>query len=326
MREFALDCGQVLPVAKLAYRVVGDVRARPPIVTCTAFSQSPADLGFLQGPGCPLDGGRRGQIRTELLGNGRSLSPSNAQGAMSGADFPIVTIADNVRLQARLLDHLDIARVGCVLGASMGGQQAVEWAVRFPHRVGSAVAIAATARTTFYGKLFLHTVASALRSDPDFADGRYQAPPRTGLARMSETWAAFALSPRFFSTGRWAAHADMSAPDLAGFLAKWRTRYFEKDANDLVSHLEAWARHDVAGGDDLAKVAGATRVPLLFAPISTDAYFSAEDVADQATLFPNARVEVIDSLSGHAAAFGREMADQAAVASVLERFLTEQGL
>lgn len=323
---FRLDCGAILPETRLTYRVLGDVHSRPPLLTCSAFSQTFLDLTWLAGDGEPLDPARRPVIRTEFLGNGRSSSPSNTPAPFAGPDFPAFTIADGVRLQAMLLDHLGVARVGCVIGASMGGQQAAEWAVRFPDRVGGMIAIAANLRTTTYGRLFLHTVGSALRNAPDFAAGRYAAPPLLGLSRLSETWAPFALSPRFFSTGRWQAHPDMSGESLDDFLAKWRTRYHAKDANDLLSHLSAWSRHDVAPGKDLADVGLGVAVPMLFLPSSTDLYFHPDDIADQARHFPGARVEVIDSLSGHAAAFGREPEDRMAIMAAIERFLVALGL
>jgi len=328
VRDFRLAAGVTLPEARLAYRIEDDIRARPPVMTCSAFAANHLDLAYLSAPGGPLDPARRGVIRTEMLGNGRSSSPSNTGAPFAGADFPVLAIADSVRLQAALLDHLGVARLGAVVGASMGGKQAVEWAVRHPDRAGATVVIAGNAETTFYGKLFLHTVRRALTSDPAFAGGRYAAPPIEGLSRLSETWAAFALSPRFFSLGKHLAHADMAAPDLDGFLAKWRTRYHTRDANDLIRHLDAWAAHSIAdaAGGDFAAAAARARGPVLFAPISTDVYFHPDDVRDQAAHFPEATVAVVDSLSGHAAAFGREPEDRAAISGIVEGFLSRNGV
>jgi homoserine O-acetyltransferase len=325
VRDFALECGVVLPEAKLAYRQRGAVGQGAPILLCTAFAANPLGLAYLGQEGGPLDESRRWIIDVEMLGNGRSSSPSNTPAPHAGADFPPLAIRDNVTLQKALCDHLGITRLASVIGASMGGQQAVQWAVSHPAMVASAVCIAGNAATTLFGQMFLHVVASALTSDPAFAGGRYASPPLLGLSRLSEAWAPFALSPRFFSEGRHQAHADMAADDLDGFLAKWRTRYHTRDANDLISHLAMWSRHSIAGtpgaaGSFEAAAARAT-MPILFVPVSTDIYFHPLDVADQAMAFPDARVTVIDSLSGHAAAFGREPADRLAVRAALSAFL-----
>jgi homoserine O-acetyltransferase len=322
--DFALECGVVLPQARLAYRQRGRIGEGLPILQTTAFAANPSGLAYLSAEGGPLSEDRRWIIDVEMLGNGRSSSPSNTPSPFAGADFPALAIRDNVALQARLLDHLGVPRLACVIGASMGGQQALQWAVSFPGRVGSVICIAGNARTTLYGQLFLNVVASALTSDPAFMGGRYVTQPIEGLSRLSEAWAPFALSPRFFSEGRHRNHPDMSADDLSGFLAKWRTRYHARDANDLLSHIGMWARHDVGdtpGCGSFAAAAARAAMPVLFAPISTDIYFHPQDAADQAALFPNASVAVIDSLSGHAAAFGREPEDRQKVRDVVRQFL-----
>jgi homoserine O-acetyltransferase len=315
--------GGRLPAARLAYRLRGPANA-PLVMTTTAFGATPADLAYLKAPGAALDPARVRLLEVEQLGAGRSTSPSNAAPPLAGPAFPPLSIRDDVALQARLLDRLGLERVDAVVGASMGGQQAVLWAVSHPGRVRRAVAIAANARTTLYARLFLHAVASALRSDPAFAEGAYAAPPLLGLSRLSETWAAFALSPRFFSTGRHLGHADMAAADLDGFLAKWRTRYHDRDANDLLVQIAKWAAFDVADAPGCAsfeEAAARAALPVLFLPISTDLYFHPDDVRDQAAAFPEARVETIESLSGHAAAFGREATDREAIDARVAAFL-----
>lgn len=328
VRDFTLECGVTLPLIHLAYRQRGPVGAGDPVLTTTAFSHTPLDIGYLSEPGGALDPeAGTWLIQTEQIGNGRSSSPSNTPAPFGGPDFPPVSIRDNVALQARLLDHLGVGRLRLVIGASMGGQQAAQWAVSHPDRVARAVVLIGNAKTTLYAQIFLNAVEQALRSDPAFAGGRYAAPPRRGLERMAETWAGFALSPRYFSLGLHQAHADIAADTIEAFLAKWRRRYDGKDANDLLLQLDAWRRHDISGtpgcGGDLATAAARARMPVLFMPGSTDVYFNPEDVADQARFFPDARIRVIESLAGHAAALGREAADRAFIDEAVRAFLKE---
>lgn len=320
--DWPLACGRVLPRARLAYRSLGRVGEGLPILTCTAFAQTPVDLDYLVGPGRPLDPTRHWLIRTELLGNGRSSSPSNTPPPFDGPDFPLVTIRDNVALQARLLDHLGVARLAAVIGASMGGQQALQWAVSHPDRVARAVVLVGSARAGLHQQLFLHSLEQALTGDPAFAAGRYRTPPLEGLSRLSETWAPWALSPDFFRLGHHLDYEDTAAHDLEGFLAKWRCRYHDRDANDLICHLRTWRAHNIANpGEDSASAAARARLPILFLPSTSDAYFTPAQVAAEAAAFPKARVRPIESLSGHAAGFGRSASDRSAVLQAVSDFL-----
>ncbi len=102
--------------------------------------------------------------------------------------FPAVTIADMVRLQKKLIDHLGIERLLAVAGGSMGGMQALEWAVAYPDQVLAALPIATTARHSAQQIAFNEVARQAIMADPDWADGNYydKKPPGRGLsvARM----------------------------------------------------------------------------------------------------------------------------------------------
>lgn len=324
VRDFALECGAMLPEVALAYHVRGALDGRAPVLTCSAFAQNYDDLAYLRAPGALLDRLDRPLIHTELLGNGRSSSPGNSA-APRGPAFPHVTIRDNVRLQALLLDWLGVDTLYLVLGASMGGQQAIQWAVSQPQRVQQAAVIVGSAQATWHAQLFLRSLATALRSDPAFADGHYSAPPLTGLARMSELWAPWAFSPAFYAAGATQLYADTAGATLDDFLAQWRTRYYQRDANDLLCHLATWAAHDVAQTPgcrgDLATALGRVQARVLFVPASSDAYFAPADVQREAALVPHARVATIDTINGHTAGFGRGADDRRQIDAALADFL-----
>jgi homoserine O-acetyltransferase/O-succinyltransferase len=327
VKDFRLECGVKLPEARLAWRIDGERSDAAPILTCTAFSRQCDDLAYLSKPGGALDPAKRWIIRTEMLGNGRSSSPSNTPAPFAGPDFPAISQRDNVALQKALLDHLGVGRVHAVIGGSMGGQQAIEWALSHPDRVRKAVSIVSQARTNWHGQLFLLSMGEALRSDPAFMEGRYSAPPVEGLKRMSRAWAPWALSPRFFSRGLYRNYADTSAETLEDFLAKWETRYFGKDANDLLCHLRCWIDHDVTAGPGrpatLAEIGAGAKTPILFMPCDTDAYFNIEDIREEAAHFPAGRVVPIRSDYGHAGGFARSAEDAELVDREAARFLEE---
>jgi homoserine O-acetyltransferase/O-succinyltransferase len=323
--DFLLECGVRLPEARLAYRIDGERSDAAPILTCTAFSRLCDDMAYLSNAGGALDPGKRWIIRTEMLGNGRSSSPSNTPAPFHGPDFPALTQRDNIALQKVLLDYLGVDRVHAVIGGSMGGQQAIQWAVSHPGIIARAVVIVGQARTSWHGQLFLRAMEEALASDPAFAGGRYVSPPVEGLKRMSRAWAPWALSPRFFSRGLYRNYPDTEAATLDGFLAKWETRYLGKDANDLVAHLRCWMGHDVTKTPgkpiSIAAIGKQTSMPILFLPCDTDAYFNAADICEEAAHFPNAQVKVIRSDYGHAAGFARAAEDAAFVDAAIAEFL-----
>jgi homoserine O-acetyltransferase len=102
--------------------------------------------------------------------------------------FPVITIGDMVTLQKKLIDSFGITRLLSVAGGSMGGMQVLEWAVRFPEAVASAIPIASTARHSAQQIAFNEVARQAIMADPDWADGNYydKKPPGRGLsvARM----------------------------------------------------------------------------------------------------------------------------------------------
>jgi len=102
--------------------------------------------------------------------------------------FPSVSIADMVRLQKKLVDHLGIERLLAVAGGSMGGMQALEWAVAYPETVAAALPIATTARHSAQQIAFNEVGRQAIMADPDWNNGNYysgKAPGRgLSVARM----------------------------------------------------------------------------------------------------------------------------------------------
>jgi homoserine O-acetyltransferase len=145
------------------------------------------------GPGKPIDTHHFFVVCCNNLGGCKgSTGPSSVNpetGKPYGPEFPIVTVKDWVRSQARLADLLGIEAWAAVIGGSLGGMQAIQWAIDYPQRIRHAVAIAAAARLSAQNIAFNEVARQAIRSDPDFHDGRYYehgVVPRHGLvlARM----------------------------------------------------------------------------------------------------------------------------------------------
>ena len=145
------------------------------------------------GPGKPVDTDRFFVIGVNNLGSCfGSTGPMHVNpdtGRVYGADFPVVTVEDWVDAQARLLDALGIATLAAVMGGSLGGMQALGWALQYPQRVRHAVVVASAPNLTAENIAFNEVARRAIVTDPDFHGGHFYAQgvvPKRGLriARM----------------------------------------------------------------------------------------------------------------------------------------------
>jgi len=140
------------------------------------------------GPGKSFDTNQYFVICSNILGSCYGTTgPSSTNpetGRPYGLAFPVVTVGDWVRLQERLISHLGIKRLRAVAGGSLGGQQALEWALAYPGRVESAIVIASSTRLSAQGLAFNAVARHAITTDPNFQEGNYypDAGPDRGLA------------------------------------------------------------------------------------------------------------------------------------------------
>jgi homoserine O-acetyltransferase len=205
--EMPLDVGGKLGPITIAYETYGRLnRDRSnAILVLHAFSGSAHAAGFhagqdptrdkpgwwdfLIGPGRALDTEKYFVVSSNVIGSCYgSTGPSSVDpvsGRPYGLSFPVLTIGDMVRAQRHLIDHLGIRRLLSVLGGSMGGMQALQWAVDYPDRVASVIPIATTARHSPQQIAFNHVGRAAILADPNFHEGDYyswQTIPERGLA------------------------------------------------------------------------------------------------------------------------------------------------
>jgi homoserine O-acetyltransferase/O-succinyltransferase len=324
--RFTLDGGITLPEATLAYRTFGSLNAARDnaVLVPHMYSGTSASMQPLVGEGRPLDPGRFFVIMPDQLGSGLSSSPSNTPPPFDRDRFPAVTIVDDVRAQHRLVtEHFGIAALHTVLGWSMGGQQTYEWAVRYPERVRRAAVFAATARTPPHNKVFIDLHTELLRSDPAFADGRYDdsAEVAVGLGRHAMAFALMATSHRWFRDEVWREMGLGSVEEYAeGFV---RGYFAPMDPNNLLTQAAKWRDADVSrqtGGDLAAALARISARFFAFA-FTGDTFFPAEDVEADVALIDGARFRVIDGPSGHFTMYGLRPDDVAAVDDALAEVL-----
>lgn len=203
-----LDSGKVLPRFDLIIETYGTLNAdrSNAVLICHALSGDHHAAGYHSmedrkpgwwdaaiGPGKPIDTSKFFVVCLNNLGGCRgSTGPTTVNpetGRVYGPDFPIVTVADWVRSQERLMRRLGISQWAAVVGGSLGGMQVMQWAISFPRLLRHAVVIAAAPKLSAQNIAFNEVARQAIFADPDFHDGYYQehgVVPRKGLmlARM----------------------------------------------------------------------------------------------------------------------------------------------
>jgi homoserine O-acetyltransferase len=202
-KPLTLDCGVELGPFSVAYHTYGELNAdrSNAVLICHALTGDqhvasthpitgkPGWWHLMVGPGKVIDTERYFVISANVVGGcmgttgPKEIDPRT--GKPYGLNFPVITIADMVRAQAMLLDHLGIEQLFCVTGGSMGGMQALQWAASHPERVFSAIPIACAARHSAQNIAFHEVGRQAIMADPNWRGGDYLlhgATPRAGLA------------------------------------------------------------------------------------------------------------------------------------------------
>jgi homoserine O-acetyltransferase len=245
---FALASGQSLAALDIAYETYGtlDAMGANAVLVCHALTGDQHVAGNnprtgkpgwwprLVGVGKPIDPARHFIICANVLGGcSGSSGPASIDpltGQRFSMAFPVITIRDMVNAQSRLVDYLGVGQLSAVVGGSMGGMQALDWAVAHPQRVRSVVAIATAARHSAQNIAFHEVGRQAIMADPMWQGGGYadSAPPAAGLA-----------------VARMAAHITYLSE--AGLTAKFGRRLQDRAALgfgfDAEFQVESYLRH-----------------------------------------------------------------------------------
>jgi homoserine O-acetyltransferase len=250
-----------------------------------------------------------------------------ASGAPFGPDFPRFTVRDMVEVQRRLCDRLGIDRLRAVVGGSMGGMQALEWAALHPERVGALVAIGIGARHSAWAIGLNEVARRAIAADPAFSDGRYPAgcQPETGLglarAIAMLSYRSFdSLEAKFGRERREDAMGDWEASfQIASYLSYQGVKLVQRfDANSYIGLTRAMDDHDLSEGRGaLRDVLANLTIPSLVMGISSDVLYPEVEPKQLAELLPDARYARIVSPHGHDAF----LIEFPQVAAHLRRFL-----
>lgn len=298
--------------------------------------QKPGWWDELVGPGKAFDTERYCVVCSNLIGGcsgstgPRSLNPATGQRYNLG--FPVLTVGDMVRAQHRLMRQLGIERWLAVTGGSMGGMQALSWAVNYPEAVGSVMAIATTARLSSQAIAFNWVGRQAIMKDPDWCNGEYEATlPEQGLAIARMIGHITYLSDQSMDSkfGRRRQERDHYSYDFArdfeveSYLEHQGQRFVERfDANSYLYLSRAMDYFDLAAaseGDLTRALAPASHCPALVISFSSDWLFPPQQSKDIVRALRNNHGDVtycdISSMYGHdaflleIAVLGRLLAD-----------------
>ena len=291
---FRLDCGGTLQPVTQHYAVYGKLREHATLV-CHALSGSARVADWWEGmfgPGRLFDTDRECVIGINLLGScygsTGSTSVNPRTGSLYGPGFPLITIRDIVCAQETVLRHLGVKRLEVVIGGSIGGMQALQWAVDFPEYVDTAAAIGATPLSAM-GLALNHLQRQVIRLDPDFRDGHYEQQPARGLGiarsiAMCTYKSAILFHQRFARKPNRSGEDPLAALhnryDIAGYLDYQGGKLVERfDANTYMVLSKAMDTFELSHGyaseeEALRRV----RAKVLLVGISSDWLFPAVDV------------------------------------------------
>lgn len=290
--DWALQSGQSIPDARIAYKTFGDPKS-PAIIYPSWYSGLIADNEWLVGEDQVLSPKKYFIIITALFGNGQSTSPSNS----NIKPFPKVTFFDNVRAQHKLVtEHLGVTHARAVLGWSMGAGQTYQWATSYPDFMDIAVPFCGSAKTSLHNQVFLESIKSALlaakkqSSAGSCEDGilpkgeeyrTWTAEEReVGLKAFARVYAGWGFSQAFYRAKLY--ESVLGFKGLEDFMKNFWEKYFlSKDPENLLAMLYTWQAGDCSKQEpyngDFKAAMQAIKAKTLVLPGKTDLYFPPED-------------------------------------------------
>jgi homoserine O-acetyltransferase len=301
--DLPVERGGVIRDARLMWQAHGTLNAARDnvIIYPCSYTASHDDLTWLIGPDGVLDPSRWFIVIPDMFSNGLS------SGAADTEDYPaVVTMADNVRAQHRLLtEQLGVTKVAAAYGFSMGAGQAYHWAALFPDFVERAIVVCGSARTSLHNKVFLSGLLRTLEAAPQYlGNGRFSAEPVAAVRAFAHIYAGWGLSQDFYRERLF--ETALGAPDLATFLkTDWEESFGEHRAANLYAQALTWQEADISANDlysgDLARALSAITARVLLMPGATDLYFRVADNEAELAHLRTGALATIPSIWGHRA-------------------------
>ncbi|MEQ6353641.1 alpha/beta fold hydrolase [Lysinibacillus sp. M3] len=324
--DVILQSDQKLPQAFLAYKTYGTLNSAKSnvIVYPTWFAGQHTDNEWLIGPGKALDPDKYFIIVPNMFGNGLSSSPSNTPAPFDRANFPLITIYDNVRLQHQLVTKkFGISKIALVVGWSLGALQTFQWGTSYPEMVERIAPFGGTAKTRPHAQVVFEGLIAALQADSNWKEGFYDYQPVVGLAAMGRAYAPWGFSQAYYLEQLYESEGYLT---LNAYLKDyWDQVFLSFDANDLVAMLRTGITGDISANTEdyknFEQALNKITAHALVMPGSTDLFFPPEDNAYEVKHMPNAIYQLIESKWGHCFGIGQNELDSLVIDNYLKQFL-----
>lgn len=361
-----LQSGGVLASYTLAVETYGTLNAERTnaVLICHALNAShhvagiaagaAAERGWwdnMVGPGKPVDTRRYFVIGINnpgsCFGSTGPASIDPATGKPWGPRFPLLTVEDWVQAQARVADHFGIERFAAVMGGSLGGMQALGWAIALPERVAHCVVIASTPKLSAQNIAFNEVARRAIITDPEFHEGDYYAygvVPARGLSvarmlghitylsgdDMAEKFGRAQREPNADGAWRYGYDIEFEVESYLRYQGEKFTRYFDANSYLLITRALDYFDPTRQSGGDLAQALSPAQCGFLLVSFSTDWRFPPERSREivQALLRNDTPVTYaeIDAPHGHDAFLLEDARYHAVVSAYYDRIAQKLGL
>ncbi len=303
IKNFALQCGVILPSAKIVYKTYGklnDDRSNV-ILYPTSYGARHDNIEWLIRPDSILDPSQYFIIIPNMLGNGLSTSPSNNPICKLAESSFWFTHLDNITAQKKLLDSLGIEKLELVYGWSMGAQQAYHWGVLYPSYVKRLACLCGTAKTTEHNQVFLLSLRSALTADSAWNGTEFTTTVDRGYKTFARIYASWAASQPYYKQQ---IYRQLGYESLEDYLVRgWEANYRQRNPHDLLAMIDTWLRCDISNNSlyqgEYQKALQSITAKTLVMPSTTDLYFTPEDCLAEANLIGDSKYLSIDSIWGH---------------------------
>ena len=312
-QPFVLESGEVLPELTIAYSTFGRLNERRDnaVWVCHALTAN-SDVSdwwpHTVEEGCFLDPAKHFTVCANILGSHYGTTGPLSENPLTGepyyADFPRFTIRDMARAHALLADALGIGRIDCLVGSSVGGFQAIEWACADPDRFRKLILLATDAKASPWTIAIDETQRMAIKADATYGERRPDA-AMDGLATARAIGLLTYRGPEGYNRTQQDPARESEAPATEHRACTYQQYQGLKlcrryNAYSYVAILDAFDTHDAGRGrGGLATALSRLTMPCMVIGITTDIIFTPAEMRTLAAAIPSAEYREIDSPFGH---------------------------